>query len=395
VNRSYEQSENKIGHVFMRNFEVIVLGLGAMGSAIAYHLAAHGSNVLGLEKFSLNHTNGSSHGGTRIIRTAVFPQTSHVPLVQRAFELWSKLQAESGRDLMKLTGALLFGLPESPLITGCKASSREHQLPYHILSRQEVGNRFPIFQPDDNEVAFHEKNAGVLFPEECIQAHASLAEENGATLRFNEPVTRWEVRNGRVEVRTDTETYLADYAVFSPGAWLPSVVPELELPLQIERQTVFWFTPQQDQEQFTPNEMPAFDWQLKDGRFYYGTPNFGSGVKVALHHGGELTTPDKIRRQVTEDDETPVKQFLRQHISSLDSPPVSSATCMYTNTPDDNFIIDFHPSHSNIVLVSACSGHGFKFSSAIGEVVQQMVQRGDTDLDISQFKADRFRGEIS
>ena len=373
----------------MRTFDVIVVGLGAMGSAIAFQLATRGFKVLGLEKFVLNHANGSSHGGSRIIRTAVFPQPYQVPLVQRAFELWSKIQAESGRNLMQLTGALLFGLPESPLITGCLASSRNYSLPYEILSSEEVAGRFPMFLPDKNELAFCEKKAGILFPEECIRAQVSLAEKRGAVFNFSEPVMSWNVNNSHVEVKTKKETYKANYAVFSPGAWLTTLMPELRLPLQIERQTVFWFNPQTNPVSFSPDMMPVFDWQTKE-RFYYGIPNVGNGVKVAIHHDGEFTSPDQIRREISEEDERPVRQFLKRHIPLLDGTPVSSTTCMYTNTPDDNFIIDFHPSYRNIVIVSACCGHGFKFSSAIGEVVQQMVQHGKTDLDISLFDISRF-----
>jgi len=373
----------------MRSFDVIVVGLGAMGSAVAYQLATHGFKVLGLEKFTLNHTNGSSHGGTRIIRTAVFPQPTHVPLVQRAFELWSKIQAEYESELMQVNGALLFGLPESPLITGCLTSSRKYNLPYEILDSRKVANRFPMFQPDENEVAFHEERAGMLFPETCIRAQVTLAEKHGAVLHFNEPVTRWNADDSCVEVRSANETYEADYIVFSPGAWLTTLVPELGLPLQVERQTVFWFRPPANQPDYSSDKMPVFDWQTNE-QFYYGTPNVGSGVKVAIHHDGEVTLPDKIRRTITEEDKRPVRQFLKRHIPTLDGAPVASATCMYTNTPDDNFVIDSHPSHRNVIIVSACCGHGFKFSSAIGEVVQQMVQSGKSDLDLSLFDIRRF-----
>jgi sarcosine oxidase len=375
----------------MRNFDSIVIGLGAMGTAIAYQLSSHGNKVLGLERFWLNHTNGSSHGKTRIIRTAYFHNPYYVPFTKRAFELWGQVQSESGRDLIKMTGALLFGLPDSALITGGIISSKKHNIPYEILDSHEAASRFPMFQTDDDEVAFYEEGAGILFPEECIRAHATLADKSGAELHFNEPVAGWKAEDGRVEIRTGNETYTANNVIFSPGAWLTNLVPELKLPLQTERQIVFWFEPKTNQGLFTPDRMPVYVWQMKNERYYYyGVPNVGDGVKAAKDHDGELTSPDQVRREVTKEDEAPVRQFVKRHIPSVDDSPASSTTCLFTNTPDGHFIIDFHPNHRNVVIVSPCSGHGFKFSSVIGEVVQQMVNDGKSKLDISLFKISRF-----
>ena len=375
----------------MQQYDAIVIGLGAMGSATAYQLASHNVKVLGLEKFSLNHTNGSSHGKTRIIRTSYFHNPFYVPLVKRAFELWSNTQAESGRNLIKMTGALLYGLPDSTLITGAVTCSKKHDLPYKIMDSKTAATRFPAFRPDEEEVAFYEEGAGILFPEECISAHSILAEKSGAQLHFNEPVTRLNFRNGSVEVTTARETYTANYLVLSPGAWLTALVPELRLPLQTERQVVFWFKPRGRQEIFAPNRMPVYVWQMKgETHYYYGVPDVGHGVKAAKDHDGELTSPDQVRREVTREDEAPVRQFVNRHITSLDDSPISSTTCLYTNTPDGHFIIDFHPNHKNVVIVSACSGHGFKFSSVIGEVVREMVLAGESRFDLSLFKLSRF-----
>jgi sarcosine oxidase len=380
----------------MREFDAVVVGLGAMGSAITYQLATHGIKVLGLEKFSLNHTNGSSHGKTRIIRTSYFHNPYYVPLAKRAFELWSTVQSESGRNLITMTGAILYGLPDSTLISGGVTSSKKHNLAYEILDSQEAANRFPMFQADDDEVAFYEAGGGILFPEECIQAHATLAEKSGAELHFNEPEIRWHNRDGRVEVKTGNESYNANYLILSPGAWLTALVPELRLPLQTERQVVFWFKPPVNQEIFSPSRMPVYVWQMKGEKYYYyGVPDVGGGVKAAKDHDGELTPPDHVRREVTWKDEEPVRQFLKHHIPSLDSTPTSSMTCLYTNTPDGHFIIDFHPNYKNVIIVSACSGHGFKFSSVIGEVVREMVQDGKSKHDISLFEINRFAGSES
>jgi sarcosine oxidase len=284
----------------MRNFDSIVVGLGAMGTAIAYQLSSHGNKVLGLERFSLNHTNGSSHGKTRIIRTAYFHNPYYVPFTKRAFELWGQVQSESGADLIRMTGALLFGLPDSALITGAIIASKKHNIPYEILNSQEAAGCFPMFQTDDDEVAFYEEGAGILFAEECVRAHATLAEKSGAELHFNEPVASWNAEDGRVEIRTGNETYTANNVIFSSGAWLTNMVPELRLPLQTERQIVFWFQPKTNQGLFTPERMPVYVWQMKNERYYYyGVPNVGDGVKAAKDHDGELTSPDQVRREVT------------------------------------------------------------------------------------------------
>ena len=378
----------------MQNYDAIVIGLGAMGSSTVYQLASHGNKVLGLERFSLNHTNGSSHGKTRLIRTSYFHHPFYVPLVKRAFELWSSTQIESGKNLLKMTGAVLYGLPDSKLITGGVACSKKHALPYEILDSQRATTRFPAFKPDEDEVAFYEEGAGILFPEECISAHTALAEKSGAQLHFNEPVTQLRYRNGSVEVATANTTYTANYLILAPGAWLSTLVPELKLPLQTERQIVFWFKPRRDEGIFAPSRMPVYVWQMRgDDFYYYGVPDVGDGVKAARDHGGELTSPDRVRREVTREDEAPVRRFVDHHLPLLDDSPLSSTTCLYTNTPDGHFIIDFHPNHKNVVIVSACSGHGFKFSSVIGEVVLEMVQDGESKFDLSMFKVNRFSNE--
>jgi sarcosine oxidase len=194
-----------------------------------------------------------------------------------------------------------------------------------------------------------------------------------------------------VEIRTAKETYTANSVVFSAGAWLPQLVPDLNLPLQCERQILFWFKPYEQTNLFTTDKMPVFLWQMKNKRFFYGIPDVGDGVKVARHHGGEFTSPDRVRREITQLDEAPVREFLKRHIPSINAPPALSATCLYTHTSDEHFIIDFHPSHRNILILSPCSGHGFKFSSAIGEIAQQLLQENKSNLEIDLFKIDRFR----
>jgi len=284
----------------------------------------------------------------------------------------------------------MFGLPESVLVSGAIVAAKQHNLTFEILTSNQVRDRFPMFEPHEDEVAVYEKRAGMLFPEVCIQAHAKLAEKFGGTLHYDEPVTGWKAGREDVAIKTTKGNYTANFAIFASGSWITDLVPDARLPLQCERQTVFWFEPKGGNELFTPGRMPVFMWQTKDSSYFYGLPDIGDGVKVARHHGGELTSPHQVRRVVTEQDEAPVRHFLAEHIPMAGGIRKSSATCLYTNTPDSHFIIDFHPLHGNVVIASPCSGHGFKFSSVIGELVREMIETGRTNLDVSLFTIGRF-----
>jgi len=369
---------------------MIVVGCGGMGSAIAYHLSKRGMKTLVIERFSLNHEYGSSHGRTRIIRTAYFEDPKYVRLAKSAFQLWGELEKLSGKHLMEVTGGLMIGKPETEVVSGSIRSAQEHSLPHTLLSAKEVAERFPAFAPSQSESALYEANAGLLIPERCIEAHKTLAEENGARFHFGERVTGWEAGRSLVTVRTEKEAYVAEKVAIAAGPWNSSLLPDLRLPLECERQVVFWFSPKSRSELFSSRRMPVFIWQVENGRSFYGVPNIGDGVKVARHHEGRISLPDDVDRVVTAEDEEPVRAFLRSRIRHLDGTPISSMTCTYTNTPDGNFILDRHPRHRNIFIVSPCSGHGFKFACVIGEIVSDLAVRGFTRHDISLFSLERL-----
>ena len=375
----------------MKHFDAIVVGSGAMGSAVTYHLANRGLRTLNLEKFHLNHVNGSSHGKSRIIRTAYHEHSNYVPLVKRAFELWYELQDQSGNDLIRITGGLMFGTPDSELVSGALRSASEHSVQHKLLEAHEITEQFQVFRPSDEEVAILEPNAGILFPERCIKAHTALARNAGAEFHFNEPVLKWQADRDTIVARTQKETYVADSMIFAAGSWVAELLPDLNLPLQCERQTVFWFKPLQDAELLSAARMPVFIWQQRGGNYYYGVPDMGEGVKAAEHHAGEFASPDSIRREITQEDELPVRGFLKRHIPLAGGEIVSSTTCLYTNSPDGHFLIDFHPNYRNVIIVSACSGHGFKFATVIGELVSDMLLERKTKYDISLFSLSRFR----
>jgi sarcosine oxidase len=366
------------------NFDAIVVGLGAMGSAAACHLAGRGKRVLGLDRFAPPHAFGSSHGQTRIIREAYFEHPVYVPLVRRAYELWLELEQQTGRSLFRQTGGLMIGKPDSAVVAGALRSAREHSLPHEVFSAMDVRARFPALHPGSDMVAVWEPRAGILFPETCVEAHLTTARTRGAELRTEEAVVSWEAGADGVRVVTSRGAYNAGQLVMTAGSWMPSLLRDMKLPLAVERQVQFWFEPKQPV-QFQPDRCPIHIWEHEPGRHFYGFPDLGAGVKVARHHEGQRVNPDSIDREVRPGEVEAMRAILRQFLPEADGPLRSAVVCMYTNTPDGHFFIGRHPSHSQVLIASPCSGHGFKFSSAIGEALASLLVEGRTQLDLTLF----------
>jgi sarcosine oxidase len=373
-----------------QKFDAIVIGLGAMGSATAYHLSLAGKRVLGLDRFEPPHTQGSSHGLTRIIREAYFEHPSYVPLIQRAYELWTDLEQKSGRKLLLKTGGLMIGPPDGALVAGARRSAEEHKLPHEILSAAELNRRVPAFRPAEDMVAVAEPRAGILFPEAAVRTHLQIAAEKGAIFRFNEPVLSWETHEGGVLVSSATDRYHANRLIISAGPWAKTLLSDLHLPLTTERQVLCWFEPRVKPELFKPESFPIYICQYAARGFFYGFPDLGDGFKVAMHHGGQTVGVGDTRREADETDISPVRELLRQYLPDANGPLRSATVCLYTNAPDEHFILGPHPKHPEVIIVSPCSGHGFKFSPVIGEVVAGMVTGAPSAFDLSLFRPDRF-----
>jgi sarcosine oxidase len=369
----------------LEGFSVIIVGLGAMGSAVACHLARRGERVLGLDQFAPPHALGSSHGQTRIIREAYFEHPVYVPLVQRAYELWSELERQTGRSLFRETGGMMIGKPDGAVVAGAKRSAKEHSLQHEIFSAAEVRTRFPALQPTDEMIAVWEPRAGMLFPEACIEAHLTMARKHGADLRADEPVLNWAGDGDGVRVVTSKAAYHAGQLVLTAGSWTQSLLRDLNLPLAIERQVQFWFEPKH-RVWFRPDNCPIHIWEHEPGRFFYGFPDLGGGVKVARHHEGERVNADSINREVRPEEVEAMRSIVRQFLPEADGPLRSAVVCMYTNTPDGHFFIDRHPANPRVLIASPCSGHGFKFSSVIGEVMADLLTEGRTPFDLSLFR---------
>jgi sarcosine oxidase len=374
----------------MNTYDVIVAGVGGMGSAAAYELARRGRRVLALEQFAVGHDRGSSHGLTRIIRKAYYEHPDYVPLVCRAYERWYDLEQRTGRHLLTECPCLSIGPPDSRLITGVRESADRHRLPIEDLSAADLRRRFPAFVFDDGYVGVLERTAGFLYVDDCVQAYAHEAVRLGAELRENEPVLSWEAGASGVSVQTAKGRYAAGRLVLTAGPWAGRLLRQWGRPLTVMRQVPQWFGTRDDR-LFRRDAFPLYIAEVPGGAFY-GFPLLGpEGVKVAQHYGApELAGPDEIRYEPTADDEVPVRAFLCAHLPAADGPRNRASVCVYTLTPDRHFVIDLHPDHPNVALAAGFSGHGFKFASVVGEVLADLAEGGRTALPIGMFRVGRF-----
>ncbi|HEY0529225.1 MAG TPA: N-methyl-L-tryptophan oxidase [Gemmatimonadaceae bacterium] len=377
------------------NYDVIVVGLGAMGSATLYPLARRGVKVLGLDQGSFGHHNGSSHGDTRIIREAYFEHPLYVPLVQRAYELWRELENLSEKRLMTITGGLMIGPPDGSVVTGTLNSARAHQLRHEVLDADEIHRRYPEFRPVGDLVAVVDPHAGFLDPELSMRIHLELAERAGAVYHFEERVESWRADANGVSVETPRGSYSADRLLIACGPWSRDITPDLELPLLVERQTVFWFEGEASAAAYNVETFPIYAYEYIPGNIVYGFPRQSRGVKASVMHAGKTAQSERsVRDPVDPRDVGALRHALEPILPDLARAKVrESATCLFTNTPDHDFIIDFHPHHPQVLISSPCSGHGFKFASAIGEVQADLLTTRQARFDLAPFRIARFSKE--
>ncbi len=370
-------------------YDVVVLGLGGMGSAAAAHLAARGQRVLGLERFGPAHALGSSHGGSRIIRQSYFEDPAYVPLLQRAYELWRQAGRDSGTDLMTLTGGLYLGAPDSPVVSGSLAAAREWDLPHEVLDATAIRRRFPTFTPAPGDLGLYEDAAGFVRPEASVAAHLELAARRGAELRFDEPALSWTATpGGGVRVRTAAGEYEAGRLVVCPGAWAPQLLADLEIPLTVERQVMYWFRPSGGVAPFLPDRHPIYIHEGADRRQIYGFPAIDGadgGAKIAFFRMGAATTPETIDRVVHAEEVDVIAAHLRGVLPALPGRLLHAAACMYTTTPDEHFVIAVHPAHEQVAVACGFSGHGFKFVPVVGEILADLAMNGTTPHPIALF----------
>lgn len=371
-------------------YDVVIAGAGAMGSSIALHAARRGMRVLAVDRFSPPHDQGSSHGTTRLIREAYHEHPLYVPLVRRSYEHWRGMEAELGVSLLRNCGSLMLGVPESPLVAGTVRSAREHVVPHEVLSAEEVTRRFPGFAPLDEMVGVHEPGSCLMHPEEVVGHQIGLAQSSGAEFRFRCRLESFKCSDDGATVTLDGESVSTGQVVLAAGAWNPQLAPDVFATLSIERQLQQWWTPARSPELFAPEHMPVSMWQLADEKIFYTMPNTGRGLKLGWHHNGPLVEPDEVDRNPTPRENAELADLLRRFLPQAKGERQGSAVCFYTNTPDGHFLIDRHPREERVVLVSPCSGHGFKFASVIGEVVTDLLAGTPPAFDLTPFRYGRF-----
>lgn len=377
-----------------RSADAIVVGLGAHGSAAAAALARRGLRVVGLERFGRGEAWGSSGGRSRIIRVAHYERPSYAPLARAAWDRWLALEAETGASILTLTGGLYAGSPGSALVAGALDAARAHAIGHEVVDADEIRRRWPAFSPDDDTIGLVEERAGVLRADVASAAHLSVAERAGAELRFGAHVVDWRSVDGggAVEVALADGTVLgAERLVLTAGPWLGDLLAGLELPLAVERQPVCWFAPAVPAADVSVGRLPIWLFDTPDGGMFYGFPHDPElGLKVSHHHSGEVVGPETVDRDVRPADVERIRRFIRARMPAADGPLTGSTVCLYTNTPDDEFVVDRHPAAAGVAFASACSGHGFKFAPLIGEMLADLVVDGATAWPVDAFLADRF-----
>lgn len=366
------------------SFDIIIAGLGAVGSAVAYHLAGRGVRVLGLDRYHPPHDRGSSHGASRVIRETAFEGSHYVPLARRAYENWRRLEASAGESLLRVTGVLFVGSPESPLVAGTLASARDHGVRHETLDAGELARRYPALRRLEDAVGVLEPGGGWLDPERCVAACLRLAADGGITLRFDEPVEHWERDGEGVVITTARGRYLARRLLLAAGPWMPELLGDAGVTLSVERQIQHWFTAASAD----AAQLPVFIRQVPEGVFY-ALPPAGQDVKVAVHHSGAATTPATVDRTVSAGEIERMRALLERYAPALAGPHRRAAVCLYTNSRDGHFVIDRHPAHPAVAVASPCSGFGFKFASAVGEMLADLLQDQTPGLDLAPFRIGR------
>jgi len=374
------------------SYDVIIVGIGGMGSAAAWHLARRGRRVLGLERYDIPHAMGSSHGVSRIIRLPYYEDPAYVPLLRRAYELWREIEVASGEELLVITGSIDASPEDDPLFQGALASAHLHGLPNDVLTGAEVNERFPGYRLPSSHRAVFQAQGGLVASERAIVAHVRAAQAAGAEIHARERVLGWEPRAGNegVVVATDTGRYEAERLILAAGAWMGELAPSLKEVAVPERQVLAWLQPRRP-ELFGTDRFPVFNLQVEEGRYYglpiYEVPGFKFG---RYHHRGETSSAEDGRREPDAEDERLLRAFSERYFPEGSGPTMALRTCLFTNTPDEHFILDRHPEHPQVVLASPCSGHGYKFCSVIGEVLADLATGdGTTRHDIGFLSARR------
>ena len=377
-------------------FDVAVAGLGGMGSAVAAHCAARGASVIGIDQFRPGHDFGASHGKSRMIRQAYFEDPAYVPLVLRAYELWRKLERETGEELLRLTGVLSIGPADSDIISGTLRAADRHDLLVKAWSKEKVQTRYPTLQLQPDEIALFEADGGVLDPERSVRAHLKAAESAGAELRFETGMKSWETTDKGAEIRLkDGSGIRARKLVLCLGPWFQETLASLGIPLRVQRNVQAWFAPATSA--YASGRFPAFLLNRAGLRApLYGFPDFGDGVKAAFHGLGEFTAASEMDREIDmARDVEPIARAIEQWMRGSTQTFLEAKPCLYSLTPDGHFVIDRHPAHRNVILCGGFSGHGFKFAPVVGEIGAELALDEGSRHEIEFLSLGRFASQAN
>ena len=376
-------------------FDVIVVGIGSMGASACWHLAKRGLRVLGLEQGPIPNPEASFAGLTRAIRLSYAEHPDYVPLLQGAYKYWEVLEEESGEELLRLTGALYMGPSAGELVNGASRSAKEHGLAHTLYSHAELQENWPQFQLPDSFEGLYEDRAGYLLSERAVEAFVDEARKHGADLRGGQMVVNWTITDSGVKVQVGANEYFAEHLVITAGAWTGKILKDLSLPLRVTRQVLGWVPPPNPND-FTADKFPVWVIDGNNGEgVHYGFPitpdgSGGEGLKLALHWPGKEVDPGTVIRDKLPDDDFDIQDALARYLPSGKGPLLSQRVCLYTNSPDGHFIVDRHPEFPQVSLACGFSGHGFKFSSVMGEVLADLATNGKTDWPIGFLGLSRF-----
>jgi sarcosine oxidase len=375
----------------MPAFDVIVAGTGAMGAQTCWHLARRGKRVLGLDRFDIPNAMGSSHGVHRIIRLAYFEHPLYVPILRRAYSLWRETEQLAGEQLLFVTGSMDIGPEGSAVISGSLESCRVHNLDHELLSADEVHRKYPGYRLPANFRAVYQLEGGFVASERAIVTAVNLAMQAGAVIHGREALIDFApLAGGGVRVRTDRSTYEAGHLVVAAGAWIGELVPALKTFAVPERQVLGWFRPKVP-DHYRLGAFPVSNLKSDAGHFYQFPVWNVPGFKIGLyHHLGEKGAAHTLSREPNARDEAALRRGVEQFFPDAGGDILALRTCIFTNTPDEHFVIDHMPGFPEVIVASPCSGHGFKFSSAIGEILADMATGLAPHFDLAPFSMARF-----
>lgn len=368
---------------------VVVVGAGGVGSAAARFLARAGHEVIVLEQFSVDHDRGSSYGQSRVIRR-VYPDLFYTQLMEPAYRLWRELEEEAGETLLLETGGLFFGPATHPEMQAAERSLREAGVPFEVWDAKQTAARVPPLRLAADEVAISQSETGILRASRCVRANVRLARSHGASLRENTSVLGISPTPAGVRLHlSGGEALEADRVLLTLGPWTSALLADLGLPLQVTRQTYLHLRPSEDEAAFRVGALPVW---IDMSAYFYGFPEHDQvpGVKIALHQRGEPADPDRVRRELDNDDRAVLREYARRRFVGLSEEITYEKVCLYTNTPDEDFILDRHPADPRLLFVGGLSGHGFKFTALLGQLAATLVTDGEVDVDVGRFSMARF-----